>query len=121
MTTAIIILIIFLLTLMTDKKLRKKTRVSYRRNNYRMREEKFLGTKIYITVFTLFLFILFIGTERTAWMFPVLGLHFALLALLDGIEEKRNIPHERKHWHSFLISIVSVLIGIVALANLTLF
>lgn len=121
MTTAITILIIFLLTLIIDKRLRKKTRVPYRRNNYRIQEEKFLRAKIYTTVFTLFLFILLIGTGKTLWVFPALGFHFALLALLDGIEEKRNIPNERKHWHSFLISIVSALIGIVALANLTLF
>ncbi|MDZ5782001.1 hypothetical protein [Marinococcus luteus] len=87
MTTALIILIIFLLTLIVDNRMRKKIRVSYRRNNYRMQEEKFLETKIYITVFTLFLFILFIGTEKTAWVFPALGFHFALLSLLDGIEK----------------------------------
>lgn len=116
-----IILIIFLLTLIIDNRMRKKTRVSYRRNNYRMQEEKFLKAKIYITVFTLFLFILFIGTGKTAWVFPALGFHFALLSLLDGIEEKRNIPKERKHWHSFFISIVSALIGIIALADLMLY
>ncbi|WP_298785560.1 hypothetical protein [uncultured Marinococcus sp.] len=121
MTTAIIILIIFLLTLMIDKRLRKKTRIPYRRNNYRMQEEKFLGAKIYTTVFTLFLFILFIGTGKTPWVFPVLGFHFALQALLDAVEEKRNVPNERKHWHSILISVASALIGAAALANLTLF
>lgn len=121
MTTAILILIIFLLTLMIDKRLRTKTRVPYRRSSYRMREEKFLGAKIYTTIFTLFLFILFIGTEKTPWVFPILGFHFALQALLDAVEEKRNIPNERKHWHSFLISVASALIGAAALANLTFF
>lgn len=121
MTAATIILIIFLLTLMIDYRLRKKTRVPYRRNNYRMQEEKFLRAKIYTTVFTLIFFILFIGTGKTPWVFPVLGFHFSLQGLLDAVEEKRNIPNERKHWHSFLIGVASALIGGTALANLTLF
>ncbi len=86
-----------------------------------MQEEKFLRAKIYTTVLMLFLFILLIGTGKAPWVFPVLGFHFSLQALLDAVEEKRNIPNERKHWHSFLISVVSALIGAAALANLTLF
>ncbi|GEK58269.1 hypothetical protein CHL76_08905 [Marinococcus halophilus] len=121
MITAILICIILLLAFVIDKGIRYKTQVPYRRNNYRRQEEKFLRAKIYATIFALFLLILFIGTEKTPWVFPVLGFHFALQALLDAVEEKRNIPQERKHWHSFLISVVSALIGIVALTHLMLF